>query len=244
MLNVQLDSLVRFMPSIPPIIPTTAPKPAPIPLKAELGDWIGCLWSAGSCWFMTGLFLMAWFWPLRLEHGAWVKLGVGVMVLEFISVHSGAFLNHFFTTRLNASRILTLLGFVGFYSLFGVAIALAFKSWWLLGSFALLMLGRIHSGITANDPMSKAINQRRTITSVVLYLLLTFATVFVPFPRGGITEEICREAWSGGGSGLWVDHPERALAMGAIYFLVLGWIEARPPKKFAPLNTRGVSTDV
>lgn len=213
-----------------------APSKEATTLTPTLGDWVGCLWSASSCWFMAGLFLTAWWWPLELDGGSWIKFGVGVLVLEFISIHSGAFLNHFFSTKFNASRVLTLLGLVGFYSLFGVAIALAFKSWWLLGSFALLMVGRIHSGIMAQDDMSRALNQRRIVASLMLFLLLTFATVFIPMPRGGITEDLRREAWKDGGSGIWVSHPERALAMGFVYFLVLGLVEVRPPRKFEPLK--------
>jgi hypothetical protein len=56
-------------------------------LKPGWGDRLGCLWSAGSCWVMSGLFVTAWWWPRRLEEGAWVKLGVGILVLEFILIH-------------------------------------------------------------------------------------------------------------------------------------------------------------
>lgn len=221
-----------------PAIPPPLPPPA-VSLKAELGDWIGCLWSAATCWFMAGLFFVAWWWPLELDDGSWIKLGVGVLVLEFIAVHSGAFLASFFSTRFSASRLVPLLGLLALYSVFGVAIALAFRSWWLLWSFVALMLGRLYGGIVGQDDMSRALTQRRVIASVGLYLLLTFATVGIPVPRGGVTETLRREKWAGGGSGLWVDHPERALAMGFIYFLVLGLIEARPPKQYRPGAFRG-----
>src|ERR1700710_140155 len=96
------------------------------------GDRIACVWSAGSCWFMAGMFITAWWWPRRLDDGRWVRLGVGVMVLEFILIHSGAFLSSYLTQKAGWARTEKLIGLTALYTLFGVAIALSFRSWWIL----------------------------------------------------------------------------------------------------------------
>ena len=88
-------------------------------LHLAAGDWFNCLWSAASCWIMAAMFVTAWWWPLDLENGRWVKLGVGVLMLEFILIHSGAFLNHVMTQKAGWARDKTLLGLTTCYTLFG-----------------------------------------------------------------------------------------------------------------------------
>ena len=48
--------------------------------------------GAVSCWWMAITLFRAWQTPMVVEEGRWVHLGVGIMVLEFILVHSGAML--------------------------------------------------------------------------------------------------------------------------------------------------------
>ena len=201
-------------------------------LRPDASDWFNCLWSAGSCWVMAGMFVSAWWWPREVEDGRWVKLGVGVLVLEFILIHSGAFLNSLMTQKAGWARDRTLVGLTFFYSLFGLAIAFVFRSWWILGTFALVMSGRLWSVFAGEREVDRAISQRRIVASAMLFLLLTFATVFVPVPRGGITPKLLNEVWPQRGGGLWESKPERALAMGAAYFFLLGLGEIRPPRKW------------
>ena len=104
--------------------------------RVRVGLWRGCLSSA-------------WWWPRELDDGRWVKLGVGVLVLEFVLIHSGAFVNCFMTEKAGWERTQKLIGLTAFYSLFGVAVALAFQSWWIFGSFVLVM--RAGSGRSLPD---------------------------------------------------------------------------------------------
>ena len=183
---------------------------------------------------MAAMFITAWWWPLELDHGRWVKLGVGVLVLEFILIHSGAFLNYFMTQKAGWERDKKMIGMTAFYSLFGVSIALAMHSWWILGSFVLVMSGRLWSLFAGQNDMDRAVSVRRVAASALLYLLLTFATLFIPLPRGGLNEPLLDEVWPTRGNGAWEREPERALAMGAAYFLILGLVELRPPRKLPP----------
>ena len=107
------------------------------PLQPTWGDRVSCIWSAGSCWFIAGMFVTAWWWPRTLDDGRWVKLGVGVLVLEFILIHSGAFLNSTLTQGAGWTRE-------------GKVIALAFQSWWIFGSFTLIMTGPV-VGVRRSD---------------------------------------------------------------------------------------------
>jgi len=177
------------------------------------------------------MFVVAWWWPRALDQGRWVKLGVGVMILEFILIHSGAFLNFFMTQKAGWARDRKLIGLTAYYALFGGAIALAFQSWWILGSFVLVMSGRLWSVFAGQNDMDRAVSQRRVAASAMLFIGLTFATLFAPVPRGGITEPLLNEVWPTRRSGAWERQPERALAMGAAYFLLLGLVESRPPRK-------------
>ncbi len=198
------------------------------------GDWFNCLWSAVSCWVMAGMFVTSWWWPRELDHGRWVKLGVGVLILEFILIHSGAFLNNLMTQKAGWARDRTVLALLAFYTMFGLAIAFAFRSWWILGTFALVMSGRLWSVFAGQSEIDRAISQRRVAASALLFLGLTFATVFFSVPRGGINPDLLGEVWPERKGGLWERSPERALAMGAAYFLALGLVEARPPRRWYP----------
>lgn len=180
---------------------------------------------------MAAMFVMAWWWPRELDHGRWVKLGVGVLILEFILIHSGAFLNYLMTQKAGWARNRKLIGLTSYYALFGVAIALAFQSWWIFGSFVLVMTGRLWSEFAGQTDMDRAVSERRVAASAVLFLGLTFATLFLPLPRGGISERLLNEVWPTRKSGAWERQPERALAMGAAYFLLLGLVEMRPPRR-------------
>ena len=207
---------------------------APPILQPTWGDRVSCAWSAGSCWFMAGMFFTAWWWPRTLDDGRWVKLGVGVLVLEFILIHSGACLNSTLTQGSGWARDRRVILLSGFYLLFGVAIALAFQSWWIFGSFTLIMTGRLWSVFAGQTDMDRAISQRRVVASAMLYLGLTFATLFLPLPRGGLNDALLHEVWPTRGRGAWEQRPEIALAMGAAYFLGLGLVEVRPPRKLPP----------
>ena len=93
------------------------------------------------------------------------------------------------------------------------------------------MAGRLWSLFAGQNEMDRAVSQRRVAASAMLFLGLTFATLFIPLPRGGITEPLLNEVWPTRKSGAWEREPERALAMGAAYFALLGLVEMRPPRR-------------
>lgn len=179
--------------------------------------------QAGPDLAIAGVFLVTWirpdtFGPLAVKHL------VLVMLLEFIVVHSSGFMG---VVTLSAGsrgkRLLILLGFALFYSLFTGAFSLAFHTSWPFVSFWVLTANRMLSIVVSPAEDLKAANvvMAGWALTVMAYLGCCFLTVFVPLPRLGITSEVVtRQAFSG--SGLWIDQPHTAIAFGTFYFLVVG----------------------
>ena len=161
-----------------------------------------------------------------------------VMLMEFIVVHSSAFMGNVVVSRASrGARAAALTGFGLFYSLFAGAIALAFKSWWPITSFWGQTLNRLLGVLLGQvpDEEQKAFIQRSWAASAVLYLLCCFATVIPPIPRLGVTEAVIA-AQHFTASGLWIAQPQRVLAFGVLYFGLTGlsdlkghrWVPVKP----------------
>ncbi|MGZ9030211.1 MAG: hypothetical protein ACXW2G_02485 [Burkholderiaceae bacterium] len=182
--------------------------------------------TAAGCWFVAGCFLVAWWWPRLLDDGRWVKFGVGVLLFEFLTIHATGI---FAGLRQKGGTPRSAAWLVVMYVLMALAMAAAFKSWVLLVSFGMLLASRVRSLFHPEDRTTAAAGHRRMAVSALLFLALAFATVFVPLPVGGLDAALLNEAWPGRGGGLWEQRPQQALAMGFVYFLVLGWVESQPP---------------
>lgn len=187
-----------------------------------------CIATALACWVSAVALVLAWIVPMRLEEGIWIKLGVGLVVAEFIVIHAGTLLG-----ELNARRVgwPSLLMLCGIYALFAAGIAAAFGSAAIALMFVLLLGGRLYGALQPPTPREIAYGRRRSIASAMLYLVLGFASVAVPLPELGVTPELVDAVWPDRGDGLWEAEPQRALAMGAAYFALLGWVESRPPDR-------------
>lgn len=194
---------------------------------AAPGERAGRWMAALGCWFAAGCFLVAWWWPRLLDDGRWIKFGVAVLVFEFLTIHATAMLTFGLKNKGTAPR--NWMWLVALYALMALAMAFAFRSGVLLLSFAALLAGRVRALFVPEDHATRVSTNRRVAVSAVLFLLLTFATVFVPVPAGGVDAALLGQVWPDRGSGLWEQRPQQALALGFVYFLVLGWVEARPP---------------
>lgn len=181
---------------------------------------------------LSALFLAAWVAPGNLPAKTITYL-VLTMVLEFVIVHSSAFMGVLYVTPMDKWKKLgSMAGLGAFYTLFVIAFSVAFKSWWPLTSFWLLMLNRMLGALFGQSPAGreKDFVMYSWVVSVVLYLGLVFATVMAPIPRFGMTVEVvAAEGLPGGGA--WVDEPHRAVALGFFYFLGQGlwelWVGLR-----------------
>lgn len=197
-----------------------------LPAASSLVEGTSRWATAAGCWLAAGCFLVAWWWPRLLDEGRWVKFGIAVLLFEFLTIHAtGVFAG--LRRKGRAPRSATWL--VVMYVLMALAMAAAMSSWVLLASFGVLLASRVRSLFRPEDRATAAASYRRMAVSSLLLLALAFATVFVPLPAGGLDAALLDQVWPGRGGGLWEQSPQQALAMGFVYFLVLGAVEARPP---------------
>jgi hypothetical protein len=171
--------------------------------------------------------MMTWLDPMSIDDGAWVKFGVGIMVLEFVLVHSGALMASVSAKSLGNTRWEKAKVFAtafGFYGMFAGAMALAFQSWTLFITYSFVMVSRWLNLLTHPATAKKEAGMRSGI-SIIYYLLAVFLSIFIAWPRLGITSSIISDVYPERGSGHWESHPEAALAAGIIYFTLLGITE-------------------
>lgn len=168
---------------------------------------------------LAGAFLVTWIAPFALGIDS-VKHYLLLVLLEFIVIHSAAFMgNAAMATSRPTKRVLSTLGFGVFYSLFAGGFSAAFKTWWPLIAFWGLTLNRLVSYVAARtlSPDDQKAVQQSWGLSAALYLGAVFLTLFTPVPSFGITKEVL-PALHLPGSGLWIEQPGRAMAVGVIYF--------------------------
>ncbi|HRQ78067.1 MAG TPA: hypothetical protein PLY94_05660 [Gemmatimonadaceae bacterium] len=167
--------------------------------------------------------LITWVAPSILgEH--WAGYFLTLMLLEFIVVHSAAFLGSVaFSDSPRSKRVMLTLGLAGFYTLFGAAIAFGAKAWWPLFAFWGLIVNRLLGILFGTVPSGREREamQASWVVGAISYLLGAFATVLLPVPRLGVRPEMLGPIGEDSG-GLWADEPQRVLAFAVLYFTVVG----------------------
>ena len=103
--------------------------------------------------------------------------------------------------------------------------ALAFSTWWPLVAFWGLTLNRLLGALIGQgEGEEKLLVQRGWAASTLFYLMAVFSTVFIPYPRLGVTPEVL-DLVDLPGSGLWIDRPWSVMAAGFGYFTACGLSE-------------------
>jgi hypothetical protein len=181
--------------------------------------------GAASCWWMAITLFRAWQTPMAVEEGRWVHLGVGIMALEFILIHSGVLLPGFSMSKVTneMGRQWIFLGSI-VYLIFGAAIVFGFKSLMLLGIFAGIMIPRWISVVSDSDKM-KMQQILRSFLCMGLFIGVGLLCLFVHFSRGGLTPEMLDRVYPNRGSGIWEQNPQQVLVGGVIYFSMAGMVE-------------------
>jgi hypothetical protein len=149
------------------------------------------------------------------------------MILEFLLLHSYAFLNLVsgaekrasWRERLRAS--VGVLGFGAFYLLMGGALGWATHSTTPLWTIVWLLGARIFEVALAGEARTAS-----WLRHLFLYIVLVILTSIVPWPAFGLSPEIVA-SFDLPGSGSWIDRPERALAFGFLYFGLGAWFDLR-----------------
>jgi hypothetical protein len=165
---------------------------------------------------VAATYLAAWIAPAWVGGERGVATLVGLMVMEFLVIHSSAFLGSAaLSGRFARASVLPLLGLLAFYSLFALGIAFGFKNPWFLAGFIGLHANRLVPVLLGRgaSTVDGAAWMGRWAMGAIFYLGTAFITVFLPVPRLGVDFVL-----HGYGSGEWIDAPYRALAMGFLYF--------------------------
>lgn len=184
-----------------------------------LGAIVASVVSAIPDFALAATFLITWISPTRLGERMVPHL-VLVMLLEFIIIHSSAFMGNVAISEMTRlKKTGAILGLGAFYSLFAGGFSLAFRSPWPLVAFWGLTLNRLLRAILggALGKVEKTLMTMEWVSTTVFYLLFVFLTVLLPVPRFGI-----RFPLEGVGEGLWIDEPQRVMAFGFLYFTALG----------------------
>lgn len=185
--------------------------------------WAG-VWSALPDFALAAQFLVMWIDP-DIIGPEFLSLYVGLMVAEFIVIHSSVFLGHVIlggADRFGKTKAILLLGL--FYSLFFLGISLAVGAWYFLFGFWLLIGNRLLGLWLGQVPTGeeRAYIQRGWAVTTVTYLVGVFVTLILPLPELGITSSIAL-VHGLPGEGEWVDQPHRAIAFGFLYYAIVGW---------------------
>lgn len=184
------------------------------------------IFSSVPDFLMGAAFLATWIDPYALGDGMLPYLML-VMLLEFIIIHSSAFIGNIMYGDLSKQKKITMmLGFFGFYTLFVLAFSLGFGEWWPIVAFTGLMLNRMLSVLVGNLPEGAERERVRSMwaVNVFCYIVGVFATILLPIPALGITPEAIAQAGLTG-EGIWIEEPYRLAAFGFLYFSAVGSIE-------------------
>jgi hypothetical protein len=182
--------------------------------------------SAAPLFWISWRLFNVWVRPEAIEDAqSWVRFGVALLLLEFVLLHSGVFVVVGFAwARTWGQRLLVMLGITVFYGLFVVGFALGTESRQVLEIYGFVLVGRFAT-LVVNRDSGGAMILARSLLGTLIYLPLGFASVLVPWPRFGLVGEYAAAARTPGASGIWVEDPHRAIAMAAIYFLLMGVVE-------------------
>ncbi len=168
-------------------------------------------------------FLAAWWVPGWMQPNSMLVLMV-ILLLEFINMHSSAFLGMVWLgPQSRVRKLATMVCLSLFYTAFVAAFSVLANSLWPVLAFWGLTANRMLA--TFLDP-APAEQRRLRIRATwaacaVCFLGAIFAGVILPIPRmGWLPGSNLRDLAHAGG--LWVDQPWRMLCTGALYYIAMG----------------------
>jgi hypothetical protein len=167
-----------------------------------------------------------WRNPMAHDDGRWLRLSVGIFVLEFIMLAASlAIGGASMDTSLGDMAPLGIATLIVFFAVFAAAFAWGFKSRMLFMSFLGLVVGRVIGLLLGMSTDDKMLLQAHSLVAMGLYFVMVFASVILPWPRLGITREIADATRDPQASGQWVREPHRAIGAATVYYLLLAVLE-------------------
>ncbi len=170
-------------------------------------------------------FLVTWIEPEAIGENMVSYFSV-IMMLEFLTIHSAAFMGWALIGGKNAfNKTVIVLGLGAFYSIF-VYIFSPPGEWWPLGAFWLLVLHRLATGLFGKQSDQ---NKRKHMTvawgwSVFWYVISVVFAVMLPLPAFGWTADTVATLTATGPM-LWFEDPQSLFAAGWLYFTAVGLFE-------------------
>jgi hypothetical protein len=198
---------------------------------------LGALVSAVPDFAMACVFYVTWIAPTTFGETMVAHL-VLVMLLEFLVVHSAAFMAFaVYGGGTRPQRIAMMLGLTAFYAIFALAFSAGFDTWWPAQAMAVLALNRSLPLLLGALPDERELDTLMAAwaVSVIFYLGGASLTIIRPVPPFGITPEvIAAQGFTVGGE--WPEQPYRPIAFGVLYFTAQGlfelatglWLARRP----------------
>lgn len=175
----------------------------------------------------ASFFVYAWIHPLGFGTTLVGDLLL-VMLLEFLLVHSGAFIgNIVLSPAARWKKTLGVLGFGAFYMLFVLGFAYGMNRPWAIYAFGWLLVARLAMVWFAPMPREDEIRRQQALwgTGALFYILGAFATTLLPIPELGMTAQVREQLGiAATGKGLWQQKPQTVLAFGALYFGAMAWV--------------------
>lgn len=173
----------------------------------------------------ASFFVYTWIHPLGFGTTLVGDLLV-LMLLEFLLVHSGAFIGNIVLspTTTRWKKTLGVLGFGAFYMLFVLGFAFGMNRPWAIQVFLWLLVARLAMVWLAPVPRDDEIKRQQALwgCSVLFYILGVFATVILPIPEFGMTADVRAQLGiAATGKGLWQQKPQTVLAFGMLYFTAM-----------------------
>lgn len=202
-----------------------------MPDQHRLKHWFGALSAGLPCLYLSSVLVRVWMDPLAWDEGRWVPYGIGLLMVEFLVIHSGGFIGGL-TAMKGGKRWFVLVALVLLYAVMGVGMSLIVESSGLLYVFGLVLVGRVIDFATLG-PKGVRVMLGRSLLSIPLYMAVTLLTVALPVPRLGITAGVAHAVMPQGQGGIWLEEPQRAICAATLYYAALGLSEIFWPERFS-----------
>ena len=205
--------------------------------KTPLEQQLVALFSIIPGLMLIWVLLQTWLDPLTTQNGAWLRGALALMLLEFVSLHSGAFLGALAAgVRSILVRWAMYLALAVVYALFVYGVALSLNDFTILKLYGLLLVGRFFTIVTAGPQDRYRLSQRAFI-GIGAFVAAIVLTTILPVPEFGITHQVVNTLMPDRGTSVWESRPQAVIAAAILYFSIMVVMEVKltwwptPPKR-------------
>jgi hypothetical protein len=171
------------------------------------------------------VFVAAWVAPQRIGPDRIGDL-LTVLLIEFFVVHSSGFYAAILAIPESArrKRVFAFLGLAALYAIPMLGFLLTTKNPWPIYAFAWLLASRFAHLLFAPADKPEIVQRtvRLWVIAVPAYVLGAIATILLPLPALGVTQEVVNSLHLAS-SGEWSARPYKMLAFGTLYFSIQAW---------------------